>query len=45
MPIRVDADGRWDVVPGVKLDEFSQGKVDATIQELREEREAVAELI
>lgn len=45
MPIRVDADGRWDVVPGVKLDEFSRGKVDATLQELREEREAVAELI
>ena len=45
MPIRVDADGRWDVVPGVELDEFSRGKVDATVQELREEREAVAELI
>ena len=45
MPIRVDADGRWDVVPGVELDEFSRGKVDATLQELRDEREAVAELI
>ena len=39
------ADGRWDVVPGVELDEFSRGKVDATLQELRDEREAVAELI
>ena len=45
MPIRVDADGRWDVVPGVELDEFSRGKVDETLQELRDERAAVADLI
>lgn len=45
MPIKVDADGRWDVVPGVKLDEFSREKVDATVQELREELEAVADLV
>ncbi|MCP5535535.1 MAG: malate dehydrogenase [Akkermansiaceae bacterium] len=45
MPIKVDADGRWDVVPGVELDAFSREKVDATVQELREEREAVADLI
>ena len=45
MPIRVDADGRWDVVPGVELDDFSKGKLDATVQELREERDAVADLL
>ncbi len=45
MPIRVDADGRWDVVPGVELDDFSKGKLEATIQELREERDAVADLL
>ena len=45
MPIKVDADGRWDVVPGVELDEFSREKVDATLQELRDEREAVADLL
>jgi len=45
MPIRVDADGRWDIVPGVELDEFSRAKVDASIQELRDERAAVADLI
>jgi malate dehydrogenase len=45
MPIKVDADGRWDVVPGVELDEFSREKVDATVQELRDEREAVADLL
>lgn len=45
MPIKVDADGRWDVVPGVELDEFSREKVDATVQELRDERAAVADLL
>jgi malate dehydrogenase len=45
MPIRVDADGKWDVVPGVKLDAFSQEKLDATVQELREEKEAVSDLL
>ena len=45
MPIKVDADGRWDVVPGVELDAFSREKVDATVQELREERAAVADLL
>lgn len=45
MPIRVDAEGRWDIVPGVELDEFSRAKVDASVQELRDEREAVASLL
>ena len=45
MPIRVDAEGRWDVVPGVELDDFSREKLDATVQELREERDAVADLL
>lgn len=45
MPIRVDADGSWSIVAGVELDAFSREKVDATVQELRDEREAVAELI
>lgn len=45
MPIRVDADGRWDVVPGVELDEFSREKVDASVQELRDERDAVSDLL
>ena len=45
MPIKVDAEGRWDIVPGVELDEFSQGKLAETIKELSEEREAVSALI
>ncbi|MGD9420441.1 MAG: malate dehydrogenase [Verrucomicrobiota bacterium JB025] len=45
MPIRTKADGTWEVVQGVPVDEFSRGKIDASIDELREEREAVADLI
>ncbi|MDX1680132.1 MAG: malate dehydrogenase [Akkermansiaceae bacterium] len=45
MPIRTTEDGKWEVVQGVPVDEFSQGKIDATIKELKEEREAVADLI
>ncbi len=45
MPIRTKADGSWEVVQGVPVSEFSQGKIDATIGELLEEKEAVKDLI
>lgn len=45
MPIRTNADGSWSVVEGVEIDEFSQAKIDATVAELKEEREAVKDLI
>lgn len=45
MPIRTHADGSWSVVEGVPVDEFSQGKIDATISELSEEKAAVQDLI
>ncbi|MBK1827682.1 malate dehydrogenase [Haloferula rosea] len=45
MPIRTNADGTWEVVQGVPVDEFSQEKIDATIAELVEERDAVKDLI
>jgi malate dehydrogenase len=32
------------VVEGLELDEFSRPRIDATVKELREEREAVKEL-
>ncbi|MCB1204204.1 MAG: malate dehydrogenase [Verrucomicrobiae bacterium] len=35
----------WEIVQGVPVNEFSQGKIAATVQELREEREAVADLL
>lgn len=45
MPIKVDSDGNWDVVPGVELDAFSKEKLEATVQELRDEKAAVADLL
>lgn len=45
MPIRTHADGTWEVVQGVPVDAFSQEKIDATIAELVEERDAVKDLI
>jgi len=45
MPIRTKADGSWEVVQGVPVSAFSQSKIDATINELKEERDAVKDLI
>jgi malate dehydrogenase len=38
------ADGEYRVVPGLTIDAFSQGRIDATVGELLETREAVREL-
>ncbi len=45
MPIRTLTDGTWEIVQGLTIDPFSQEKIDATIQELLEERDAVKHLI
>lgn len=43
-PIRVTG-GKWEIVQDVPVNEFSAGKIEATVQELREEREAVLDLL
>jgi malate dehydrogenase len=40
-PCRSDGKGNWQVVDGVKLDAFGQGKFQTTLNELLEERELV----
>jgi len=45
MPITTAADGSWSVVEGVEIDAFSRERIDASTQELNEEREAVKDLI
>jgi len=45
MPIRTTDGKTWEVVEGVEVDDFSRGKIDASVQELREEKEAVADLL
>jgi malate dehydrogenase len=36
--------GHYEVVAGLELDDFSRSRIDATVKELRDERDAVAEL-
>jgi malate dehydrogenase len=33
--------GRWSIVQGLDINEFSQARIDKTVAELEEEREAV----
>ena len=35
------SDGDWSIVPGLDIDEFSQSRIDTTVAELGEERDAV----
>jgi malate dehydrogenase len=37
-------DGKWSIVQGLDLDAFSRGRIDASVAELVEERDAVKEL-
>jgi malate dehydrogenase len=34
-------DGQWSIVQGLEIDDFSRGKIDASVAELAEERDAV----
>ncbi|MDT0327354.1 malate dehydrogenase [Nocardiopsis lambiniae] len=40
----VSRDGRWEIVQGLEIDEFSRGRIDASVQELVEERDTVKQL-
>ena len=37
-------DGTWEIVQGLDIDDFSRGRIDASVAELAEERDAVTEL-
>ncbi len=37
-------DGRWEIVQGLEINDFSRERIDASVAELREEREAVTGL-
>jgi malate dehydrogenase len=43
-PVRSQGD-RWEIVQGVSLNEFSRGKIDASVGELKEEKALVHDLI
>ena len=36
--------GAWEIVQGLEIDEFSRGRIDASVKELAEERDAVRAL-
>ena len=36
--------GQWEIVQGLDIDDFSRGKIDASVAELVEERDAVKAL-
>ena len=42
-PVR-SVDGRWEIVEGLSIDEYSRGRIDASVAELLEERDAVRAL-
>ena len=37
-------DGEWEIVPDLDLDDFSRERIDASVAELQEERDTVADL-
>jgi malate dehydrogenase len=43
-PVRVK-NGKWEIVQGVRLNDFSRAKIDASINELKEERSLVSSLL
>jgi malate dehydrogenase len=43
-PIRTKADGSWEIVEGLELNEYSRSKVQASVDELSGERATVREL-
>ena len=43
-PVRSDGQ-KLQIVQGLKLDEFSRAKVDATVSELKEEKVLVSDLL
>ena len=43
-PVRVRG-GKWEIVEGVSINDFSRSKIDASVAELKEEKSLVAELL
>ncbi|WP_433697909.1 malate dehydrogenase [Nocardiopsis sp. CA-288880] len=40
----VSRDGKWEIVQGLEIDEFSRARIDASVNELVEERDTVRKL-
>jgi malate dehydrogenase len=44
-PCEAKGDGKYSLIKGLEIDEYSRGKIDATLKELESERAAVADLL
>ena len=44
-PVRSTGGGEWEIVQGLEVNEFLEGKIAATVRELEEERELVGDLL
>ena len=44
MPIRTGANGEWEIIEGLELNEYAKAKVQASVDELASERQTVTEL-
>ncbi|MGB0581168.1 MAG: malate dehydrogenase [Limisphaerales bacterium] len=44
-PIRVDSEGAWKIVQGVPINDFSREKINASVDELKQEKEMVKDLL
>jgi malate dehydrogenase len=42
-PVRLSGGG-YEIAEGLEVDDFARGKIEATVNELREERDSVKEL-
>jgi malate dehydrogenase len=38
-------EGKWEIVQDLPINDFSRAKIDASVEELKEEKSLVAELI
>jgi malate dehydrogenase len=43
-PVRLRS-GKWEIVQGLPINDFSRAKIDASIAELKEEKSLVSEVI
>ncbi len=44
-PVRCDGKGGWEIVQGLEINDFARGKIDASVQELQEERSVIEDLL
>ncbi|GAB4570629.1 MAG: malate dehydrogenase [Anaerolineae bacterium] len=44
-PLRSPGDGTYEIVQGLELSDYARGKIDASAEELKQEKEAVADLL